>query len=201
MIERDQRAVAVGAKTQGLPRRRAVAHRTEHLVAPEHELDWSAHGAGGNGTENLRSGHQTFGAEAAAEERTADVNLIGRYAEQSGKTPLRHRHTLTRRIDRERIALPRGNNRMRLHRIVILRRGLIGPSDRGFRRGELILDIAALRLRREAGADGLQREGFVGIKADPRRLGLVAWRKQACAFGRGFGFVMTEVSGRLSGAR
>src|SRR4029077_15081101 len=115
MIERDQRAVAVGAKTQGLPRRRAVAHRTEHLVAPEHELDRSAHGAGGNGTENLRSGHQTFGAEAAAEKRTADVNLIGRYAEQSGKTPLRHRHTLTRRIDRERIALPRGNNRMRLH--------------------------------------------------------------------------------------
>jgi hypothetical protein len=60
------------------------------------------------------------------------VNLIGRYAEQSGKTPLRHRHTLTRRIDRERIALPRGNNRMRLHRIVILRRGLVGLRDRGF---------------------------------------------------------------------
>jgi hypothetical protein len=99
---------------------------------------------------------------------------------------LRHRHTLTRRIDRERIALPRGNNRMRLHRIVILRRGLVGLRDRGFRRSELILDIAALRLRREAGADGLQREGFAGIKADPRRLGRVAWRKQACAFGRGF---------------
>ena len=55
-----------------------------------------------------------------------------------------------------------------------------------FRRSELSLDIAALRLRRKAGADSLQREGFAGIKADPRRLDLVAWRKQACAFSRGF---------------
>src|SRR5271169_3098016 len=81
MIERDQRAVAVGAETQGLPRRRAVTHRTEHLPASQHELDWPAHGASGDSAENLRSRQQTFGAEAAAEERTTNMNLIGSHAE------------------------------------------------------------------------------------------------------------------------
>ena len=132
MIECDQRAVAVGAEAQSLPRRRAVAYRTEHLIASQHQLDRPAYGAGSDGAENLRSGHQTFGAEAAAKKRTTNMNFLGSDAEQSGKTRLRHRHTLTRRIDRERIALPRGNNRMRLHRIVILRRGLVGLRDRGF---------------------------------------------------------------------
>jgi hypothetical protein len=55
MIERDQRAVTVGAETQGLPRRPAVADWTEHLLAAEHKLDRPAHGAGGDGAENLRS--------------------------------------------------------------------------------------------------------------------------------------------------
>jgi hypothetical protein len=38
-----------------------------------------------------------------------------------------------------------------------------------------------MRLRRKAGADGLQHEAFARIKAEPRRFDLVARRKQACA--------------------
>src|SRR5437879_4762427 len=99
MIDRDQPALLVGAQTQGLPRRRPVADRTIHLLASQHELDRLANHAGRDDAENLRSRDQTFAAEAAAEEWTADVNAVGRDSEQAGKTALRNGETLARRID------------------------------------------------------------------------------------------------------
>ena len=42
MIERGQRAIAVGAEAQGLARRRAMADRAVHLLAAQHELDRAA---------------------------------------------------------------------------------------------------------------------------------------------------------------
>src|SRR5260370_12260993 len=126
MIERGQRAVAVGAETQGLPRRRAMTHRAEHLLASQHELDRPTHGAGGDGAENLRSGDQTFAAEAAAEEWTTNMNLIGSHAEQSGTTRLRHRHTLARSVDQERIALPSLDDCI-LHNVIIILRRALAP--------------------------------------------------------------------------
>src|ERR1700756_4574457 len=98
MIDCDQLAVLVGAPAQGLPRRRPVADRTVHLLAPQHELDRLSNHAGREDAENLRSGDQAFAAEAAAEERAADVNVIRRDSEQAGKTPLRNGETLARRI-------------------------------------------------------------------------------------------------------
>src|SRR5215472_1672845 len=99
MIERGQGAVPIGAETQGLPRRRAMPDRTEHLLAAQHELDRPARDAGRDGAENLRSGDEAFAAEPAAEERAANVNLVRRDAEHGGKTRPRHRETLARRID------------------------------------------------------------------------------------------------------
>src|SRR5215510_11717950 len=58
MIEREQIAILVGAQAQGLPRRRPVAYRTEHLFTTQDELDWPSHGASCDGAENLRSGDE-----------------------------------------------------------------------------------------------------------------------------------------------
>src|SRR5271170_6297819 len=110
------------------------------------------------------------------------MNLVGRYAEQSSKTSLRHRQTLARRIDRERVPVPCRDNRVRLHRIVILRRGLVGLRERLFCRGKPGLNIAAMRFRRKAWPDSLQSEGFAGIEADACRFDLVTGREQVCAF-------------------
>ena len=127
------------------------------------------------------------------------MNLVGRDAEQSGKASLRHRETLARCIDRERIAVPHGDNRVRLHRIVILRRGLVGRSDRLCRTGKLSLDVAAMRLRRKAGADGRRQEAFRRIETHPGRFDLVAWREQGCALGRGFERLCDDDRDRLAG--
>ena len=129
MIERCEPAVIVGTDPQGLSRRCPMSHRTKHLLAAEHQLDRLSHHAGRHDAEHLRSGDHAFGAEAAAEERTADVDLVRGDSEKSCDAPLRHGKTLARRIDRQRIAVPCGDDRMRLHRVVILRSGLVGRFD------------------------------------------------------------------------
>src|SRR6266849_1873429 len=99
VIKRCQLAVMIGTHTQGLPRWSPVSHGTEHLLPTEHQLDRPSHHAGRHDAENLRSGDQAFGAEAAAQERTADVDLVWGNPEKSGETPLRHGKTLARRVD------------------------------------------------------------------------------------------------------
>src|SRR4029077_4684722 len=121
MIERGQSAVTIGAETQGLPRRRTMPYRTEHLLAAQHELDRPARDARSDDAENLRSRDEAFAAEAAAQEWAADVNRRRRQVEHCGQTRLRPSEALARRIDRERIAFPCCDDRMGLHGIVILR--------------------------------------------------------------------------------
>ena len=199
MIERRQLAVDVGTHPQGLPRRSPVSHRAVHLLATEHQLDRLSHHAGRHDAENLRSRDEAFGAEAAAEERTADVDLVGRDAEKSGEASLRHGKTLARRIDRERIAVPCGHDRVRLHRVVILGCGLVGRLDPLRRGGETGLDIAAMHLRRIADADARRHEALGRIEPDPRRLGVVARRQQRGAFRRGLERFRDDDGDRLVG--
>src|SRR6266446_65997 len=78
MIERSQSAVTIGAETQGLPRRRAVPYRTEHLLAAQHKFDRPARDAGSDDAKNLRSGDEALAAEAAAQKRAANVNRLRR---------------------------------------------------------------------------------------------------------------------------
>ncbi len=199
MIERCQLAVIVGTDPQGLPRRRPMSHRTKHLLAPQHQLDRFTHQTGRHDAEHLRAGDHAFGAEAAAEEWTADMDFVRRDAEQSGEPPLRHGKTLARRIDRQRIAIPCGDDRMRLHCVVILRSGLVGRFDALCGCGETGFDIAAMRRRRMAGADGGRHEALVRIQPDPRRLGVVARRQQRCAFRRRFQRFRDDHGDRLVG--
>ena len=119
-------------------------------------------------------GDQALGAEAAAEERAADMDVLRRDAEQSGDPPLRHGEALARRIDRERIAVPCRHDRVRLHRIVVLRRRLVGRLDALRCARKTGLDIAALNDGRIADADGRRHEALVRIEPDAGRLDFVA---------------------------
>ena len=88
--------------------------------------------------EHLRPGHEALGAEAAAEERAADVDVLRAGCRTSpASAPLRHGEALARRVDGQRVAVPCGHDRVRLHRVVVLRRRLVGRVDppRGRRRG------------------------------------------------------------------
>ena len=129
MIERSQLALTIGTHSQCLPRGCPVSHRTKHLLAAEHQLDRLSNHPGGDDAENLRSGDQAFGPEPAAEEWATDVDLVRGDPEKSGQARLRQRKTLAWRIDGEPIAVPCRNDRMRLHCIVILRRGLVSRLD------------------------------------------------------------------------
>ena len=98
--------------------------------------------------------------------------------------PLRHRQALARRVDRQRVAIPCRHDRVRLHRVVVLRRRLVGRVDAPGRRRKAGLDVAVMHLGRIADAHRGRHEALVGIEADPRRLGLVARRQQRGAFRR-----------------
>jgi hypothetical protein len=120
MIDRGQQSVAVDADAQPLAGGRAMAHRAVQVFTAQYELDRPADQPRRHDTENLRSRDQAFRAEAASEERAANMNLVRRDAKQSGDAALRHRESLARRIDRQRIAVPRRHDGVGLHRIVIL---------------------------------------------------------------------------------
>ena len=165
MIERGQRAVAADAQAQPLARRRAMADRAVHLVAAQHQLDRPPDQPGGEDAQDLRPGDQALRAEAAAEERAADKDLLRRDAEQPGDAAARHHQALARRVDRQRIAVPGGDDGVRLHRVVVLRRRLVGRVDpRGGRR-EARFDIAfadlggRCRPRRRAARSFRRRRG------------------------------------------
>ena len=125
--------------------------------------------------------------------------LSGGDPEQSREAPLRHGETLARRIDRECIAVPCGHDRMRLHRVMILGRSLVGRFDLLRRCGEARRDIAPMLLRRIADADARRHEARVRIQPDPRGLGLITRRQQRGSFGRGLERLRDDDGNRLIG--
>ncbi len=129
MIDRRQKTVAIGADAKRLARARTMAHRSVHVFTAQHELHGLADQPGCQDAEHLRSLHEALGAEAAAQEGAADMDFLRRDAEQSRDPPLRHGEALARRIDRQRIAVPCRDDGMRLHRVVVLGRRLVGRFD------------------------------------------------------------------------
>ena len=125
-----------------------MSYRAIHLLATEHQLHRFADHAGGNDAENLWSGDESFGAKAAAEEWTADMDLVRGHSEQSGEAPLRHGKTLTRRIDGKHITVPLGHGRMWLDCVVVLGWRLVGTVDSLRSCRKTCFDIASMHFRR-----------------------------------------------------
>src|ERR1700756_1435920 len=130
MIDRGKLAVAASADAQALAARRTMADRAEHLLATQYELYRSVDQLCRQDAKHDRAGDQPLAAKTAAEEGTADVDVGRRKTQKARDPPPRQRKALCRRIDRETVAVPGDDDRMRLHRIVILRRRLVGCLDR-----------------------------------------------------------------------
>ncbi len=79
-----------------------------------------------------------------------------------------NRHALARRVDEQAVAVPHRDDRVRLHRVVILRRGLVGRIGQLRSGGEAGIDVAVANLGRIADADHRRRIGLAGIEADAR---------------------------------
>ena len=185
VAQRRQPALLVGAHAQRLPGGGAVPDGAEHLLSPQHQLDRAADEAGGHDAEDLRPLDQPLRPEAAAEERAADVDALGRNAEQPGDASLCHRHALARRVDGQGVAVPRRHDGVGLQRVVVLRRRFVDRLDPNRRCRKPGLDVAMAILGRHAGADIRGREAVVRIQASARRLGLVTRGQQDGTLGRG----------------
>ena len=163
----------------------AMADRAVHLVAREHQLDRPAEHARREDAQDLRPGEDRLRAEAAAEEGRADQHVLRRDAEKRREGRARHDQRLVRRVERQPVAVPRGDDRMRLHRVVVLRRRLVARRRCAWRPRP-----ARPRRRRATTpggmpiADRLRHEALADVEADARRLRLVARREQRGAFGR-----------------
>src|SRR5208283_4527953 len=134
--------------------------------------------------EDLWPGDQALGAEAATEERAANMYLLRRYAEESRDPPLGHSEALTRRIDGQRVAVPRRHDRMGLHGIVVLGGRLVGRIDPDRRRRESRLHIAPLYSSRIADADGGRDKALTVIETDTGRQHFISRRQEHPSFRR-----------------
>jgi len=127
------------------------------------------------------------------------MDFVWGNSEQFSEPPLRPSEPLARRIDDEIVAVPCGDDRMRLHRIVVLRRRLVGGRNLLRRRSETSLDVATTGFRRMSGTDHRRHEALGRIKSDPGRLDLIARRQQYCALGRGLERLRNHDCDRLVG--
>ncbi len=90
-------------------------------------------------------------------------------------------------------------NGVRLHRIVELRRGLIGRLDDALGRGEAGFEIPDLDDRRTADTNRRRLERVRYIEADAGGALLVRGGEEICAFGRGFERFGNDDGDRLIG--
>src|SRR5262249_53462297 len=119
----------VDTHAQALTSGRAMADGTVHLLAAEHELDGPINQARRHDAENLRSRDQALAAEAAAEERAADMNVCGWNAKQASDARLRQSKALAWRVNCEPVAVPGRNDRVWLDGIGGLGAGLVRVTD------------------------------------------------------------------------
>ncbi len=199
MAECSKRAVGAGAEAHGLPRRRAMADRAEHLLAPRHQLHRAADQARGHDPEHLRRPNHALGAEAAAEKGGADVDAARLDAEQPGDAALRHRHALTRRIQDQVVAVPFRHDGVRLHRVVVLGGRFVARLDPPLGRGEAGRHVAVPGIALLADADRGGHEPLARIQSDAGRLDGIGRAQQCRTLGRRLQGVADHHGDRLAG--
>ena len=149
-----------------------MANGSVKLLPFQHELDRPAHEPRRQNSKNLRPGDQALAAKAAAQERAANLNLLGGNPEETRNAPQCHGEALARRIDDEGVALPCDYDRVGLHGVVVLERSLVGGVDTACRCREARLDIATPHFGWIADADDGWNEAFTSVQAQAGRLRL-----------------------------
>ena len=184
MLQRGEPAVGIHSQAQTLLRGAAVADGPEHLVARQHQLDRPPKHARGKNGQDVRAVHDRLRAEAAAEEGAAQKHVLGRNAEKGRKPRLGHRDCLVRRVDGQPVAVPFGDDGMRLHRVVILDRGFVLGVDPlhggGMTGGEIALLEIGRRAESRPQADrSARRRRIRSARARPHRSGRAGARPRS----------------------
>src|SRR5215470_6781153 len=189
----------VDTHAQALTSGRAMTDGTVHLLAAEHELDGPINHARGHDAENLRPRDQALAAEAAAEERAADMNVCGWNAKQASDARLRQSKALAWRVNCEPVAVPGRNDRVWLDGIVVLRWCLVGYIDHLGGCSQRRLHVAVFDDGGIADAYGGRDKAFGCIEAHTWSQERVFGREQRGAFGCGFQCFSNHDRDRLIG--
>ena len=198
MRNRFEPAVRLHAKSQALPRLAAMADRPEHLGARQHQLHRTARHARREHAQDMRPCQDRFRSEAAADERRANEHVFRRDAEEAGVGRTGHVRRLVRRVERQAVAVPRRNDGVRLHRVVVLRRRFVGRVDAQRRRRQSRLDVAMRDARGRADPHGF-RDETLDVQSDTRRLDLVSGLQERGAFRRRLQRLRNDERDRLVG--
>jgi len=155
---RGEPAVTLGAETQALDGRRAIADHREHLLAGERQLHRPAGGVRRqHGQHHGRVG-EGLGAETAADVGRDDAHTLGLEPECRGDGIPDAVCALVRIVQGHAFAVvaPHCDGRVRLEWIVVIGRRRIREVERNGRRGQRGLHVSIARVRLEAGIDPLR---------------------------------------------
>ena len=146
--ERGQAAVLRCSDRHPLHRVRPISHAVVHLPTRQHDLDRTfGHACAKRGQRDVRPRAQA-GPERAAHERRHDANVLGRHAEHRGDFLRYVVHPLRLVPQGESIAVPCGDRRVHLDRIVVFAGDHVPLVDLHVRTCQCSLRVAASRLRR-----------------------------------------------------
>ena len=169
-MDRGERPIARRPDLHGHHRARGVAGAEVLLVTVQHQLHGSARLlgqlAGHDRKRGSRGGRRELAAEAPAHVLGDHVDVLAVDAERLGHAIAHGEHSLRGGPDRELIAVPLGDDAVRLERRMRVRRDGIGLLDRDRRVGEALLDVATA-----APAPGRLRPQHVSLARNVLRTG------------------------------
>jgi hypothetical protein len=142
VAQRREPALPVAPGRDGLHHARLVAHVRVHLRAGEHELDGPADDPRRGRREQLVRPNVALGAEAAAGVRADHAHRLRRQPEHARENDLRAVAVLHRVVDGEPVAVPLGQRRRGLHRVVVPRGLDVGRLHPARRRAQAGLQVA-----------------------------------------------------------
>ena len=122
MLNQGEHAVLSRAEFHMLKRLAAESDRPEHLTPTQGELHWPPDLAGGHRRQHDMRPDRPFAAEAAPDEMGDDPDILRRNLEQVGDAFAHPEYALAGIEERQVIAFPCRDGRMRLHRVVCLDR-------------------------------------------------------------------------------
>ena len=156
VADRPEPAVRAGAEPDPLDRRGAVADHAELVLPGQRDPHRPADDPGGHRGEHDVGPGRALGPEAAADVRADHLDPVLGQPEQRGQGLRDTGRALVGVVHEQPVALPLGGARVRLHRVVVRRRGLVRDVDGDRARGQLGVDVALLGVRLVAGVDLLR---------------------------------------------
>ena len=142
VADRPQHAVRTGAEPDPLDRRGAVADHAELVLPGQREAHRPADDPGRHRGQHDVGPGRALGPEPAADVRADHLDPVLGQPEQGGQGLRDAGRALVGVVHEQPVAEPLGRARVRLHRVVVRRRGLVRDVDGDRARGQLGVHVA-----------------------------------------------------------